>query len=639
MSGHSIRRVARSPPLEVVRQRLARFVFGDQYGLTLFVGALVFFGVTWRVGFLINDNYTVANALVNLADGHFPVTDVVYGPDSGATPGMVTVDGQRFGRNYGQVALSLPVYYLLEFVAAVADLRLALVGAWCLSVLAFCLCLGRLVGRDRLFGIGGAVVALVCFFGNLTVATDLSARWTGLLALQLTSMVAAALTGVLVYRLLAAVHAQRTGLVAGVVTVAATPVGFWAAIPKRHTYMAMLVVAMLYVFYLSRIAESDTRATSFRAAAYGFVGLATWIQPAESLAMLVALVVVDVPTAPSNDRRQLAVVAGVFVVSLLPFFLTNVALSGNPLKPPRTLPRYEAVAPASDAIRPPQSSESSGIFDSSQSANDTEADGRNVVFLVVLAERLGETLIAQLTRFGSFVAAGVGALGDPDRLYHVFVRGGYLRDVAVEDGGKAINLSLVESAPVFGALVVLPQALVAHVRHTNSRSDAVVATDLLAASISFLFVLVYLPRLPLHAMVTLRYLVPMMPLLVYAVFRLQSVRALLDYPRVLAFSFAGTVFIGTQLLFVLLFVQRATLGEAVQAHALLALAVAGVFAGWLLVASSLPDRFTPFGTTVLGVVCGVTTGFLLLSGGLYFVGDGDLLLPLGRRVHEFVRWL
>jgi hypothetical protein len=53
----------------------------------------------------------------------------------------------------------------------------------------------------------------------------------------------------------------------------------------------------------------------------------------------------------------------------------------------------------------------------------------------------------------------------------------------------------------------------------------------------------------------------------------------------------------------------------------------------------LSGQYTPLETAVLGIVCGVTTGFLLLSGGLYFVGDGDLLLPLVRRVYEFTWWL
>ncbi|EJN58000.1 hypothetical protein [Halogranum rubrum] len=622
---------------------LTSVVFGDRYGLTLFVGALVFFGLTWRVGFFINDNYTVANALVNLADGHFAVTDIVYGPASGDTPGMVTANGQRFGRNYGQVVFSLPVYYLLELVAAVADFRLALVGAWCLSVLAFCLLVGRLVGREREFGSVGAVLALVCFLGNLAVATELSAHWTGLLALQLTSMAAAALTGVFVYRLLAAVADPRTGLVAGVVTVLATPLGFWAAIPKRHTYVAFFVVATLYVFYLSRTAPTDRRATRLRATTYALVGIATWVQPAESLILFVALVAVDVPTAPSNHPRDLAVVGGVFFVSLLPFFLTNVALSGNPLQPPRTLTPYDgsvlvesAGGPQSDGPIP-----ADPVGDSVRNEPVSALDSA-VALLAALSLRIGATLFEQVGRFVQFLTAGVAAFGDPDRLYHVFVRGGYLPGIARKDGGTAINLSLVESAPVFGALVALPRLLGVYVRRPRPFRDAVGATDLLAGVVSVLFVVVYLPRLPLHAMVTLRYLVPMMPLLVYAVFRLRAIRDLLRHTQALSLSFVATVLFGTQLLFAVLFVQRATLGEAVQAHALVNLVAAGCLAGWVVVewgSSTRSERFTTLGAVTLGVVCGVTTSFLLLSGGVYFAESGDFLLPLVRWVSESVQWL
>lgn len=80
--------------------------------------------------------------------------------------------------------------------------------------------------------------------------------------------------------------------------------------------------------------ESIGSETRFRVLAYAWVGLLALLQAPEALAVFVALAVVDLPSARANDRRSLGVVLGAFLVSLLPFFLTNQLIAGNPIEPP-----------------------------------------------------------------------------------------------------------------------------------------------------------------------------------------------------------------------------------------------------------------------------------------------------------------
>ena len=42
---------------------VGRWLFRDRQGLALWLGLLCWFGLTWRVGFFIQDTYAVANAL------------------------------------------------------------------------------------------------------------------------------------------------------------------------------------------------------------------------------------------------------------------------------------------------------------------------------------------------------------------------------------------------------------------------------------------------------------------------------------------------------------------------------------------------------------------------------------------------
>ena len=53
-------------------------LFGDRVGLGVFLVAVVFLGLCWRVGFFITDSKTVANLLANVADGRLAVVETPY---------------------------------------------------------------------------------------------------------------------------------------------------------------------------------------------------------------------------------------------------------------------------------------------------------------------------------------------------------------------------------------------------------------------------------------------------------------------------------------------------------------------------------------------------------------------------------
>ncbi|WP_224448723.1 hypothetical protein [Haloprofundus salilacus] len=607
------------------KRQLFTFVFGDRYGLLLFVSALSFFGLYWRVGIFLNDNYAVANGLYNAANGHLQVTEIIYGPSSGSVPGMVSGENGRYSRNVGQIVITLPVLWILKGFALVADLRVLLLGVWCSLILAMGMLLSRIFNEKSYIQPLAAIVALTVFGLNLSVATELESRWLAPLALQLTSMAAAALSSVIIYRLLSRLHTTHVGLIGGVIVAIATPVGFWASIPKRHTYMALLVVATVYSFYRSREATESAKILKFRALSYAFVGLATWIQAGEAFVLFVSLVTVDFATAPSNSRRELRTIGGVFGLSLVPFLLTNLIIAGNPLMPPMLLPRYTETAAVTTG--------SSGTSSSNSSTVSVPIWLQGVALL----EATSLKAIEQMNRFTSILSKGVTVLSDPERLTQVFIRGGYIEDVASRDHGQAVNLALLEAMPLFGAIVILPKTLVKRIRTQNR--EPIAAVDWLVAVYVVLLTIFYLPRLPVHAMITVRYLLPIMPLLVYAVFRFAAFRELLQYPRVLGFSYAGTVLIGSQLILVLLVVLQANLGEAAQVHAWINLAAATCLIAWLLLYSYVPQRFQPVGAVVLGCVCGLTTAFLLLSGVVYFSTGSGFVLPAIEWLSTRLNWM
>lgn len=632
--------------VDELAERALEVAFGDRIGTTLFLASLVWFGLYWRLGFLSNDQLTFANGLVALADGHLHIERVVYGPASGRTPGTYLSDGRVYARNYGVLVPSLVWFTLLRGLALLADLRVLLVGGWALALLGTVGGVGRAFGRPALGRRAGALLGGTAFVAGLAVVTPLSDRWLPLIALQSTTALSAALTVTVLYRLASRIYTRRVGVFAGLIAGLATPLGFWATLPKRHAVSALLVVVAMYALYRSRESISPSRATRFRALAYATVGPAAWVHAAEGFLLLVALAVVDLPTARSNRPRRLAPVAGALALSLVPFLLTNALVSGNPLLPPRLLPAYATSVPA--AVPTTGGAGTTG--------GGTGSSGSTAALPAVVG-----TILGPVRRVLGLLAGSFGlVVTDPGRLVDVFVRSGYVPGLEPTQDA-AVNLSVLESMPTLAALagaVVSATVRLAdpsfvprigevagstfartrkRARLESVRFEPVTVVDLFAVVYALGLLGLFLGRLPTHHMLTVRYLHPLYALCVYWLVRTLAVRRAVETaPGTLAGAAIVGVVVGVSVYVGALAVFGLTLAEGVQLYALLALAGAGGLGTSSVLASLDPDRDVGTLALALGLVGGVSAAFLLVSGVALFPVTGEFLLPVGRVVHEAV---
>ncbi|MFB6179352.1 MAG: hypothetical protein ABEI77_06470 [Halorientalis sp.] len=583
-----------------LRTQLLRIGFGDRPGLAVFLAGLCFFTLYWRVGVFITDTNAILNTLVNVAHGHLYITQAPYGSGKLA-PGTHLVDGKAYGRDYGIVFVAVPVYWAIQGLSTVLDPGVLLVGVWPLSFIALSIVVGNLFDRPRL-PLAGGFIAVLIFGINLTVAQPVGQGHYPVLALQIVTMLATALTGVFIYRLVSGIHTQRIGILAAFASFLGTPLSFWAAFPKRHSFTVLLLFVTAYAFYRSRVSDDEL---FYRALTYVPIGLMAWIHSAEALALFLPLVIIDVATAESNDRRSLGIVAFVFLLSMVPFFLTNAAISGNPLEPPRMLTPYES---GSKGLSLHSNSGGVKLF----------GDGPVGQFL---SKFLNITSV-----FGSLLVDGtIVTVTEPTRLFETLVRSGYIHGVTAKDGAQAINLTVLESAPILGAVVGIP-LFVGRRLKTNGLTwlkqylqTPASAVDLFALGSGLLFFVLYIPRLPLHAQATVRYLHPLYPLGIYGLARLPAIRrAATTEWRMGLWSYLVSVFIGGQILLLADILLDLGFGEAVQLHALVALAGATLLAIWTIatvLSDSVPDNY---GAAAMGVTIGATTVFVLLALLYYF---------------------
>ncbi|RXK47450.1 hypothetical protein [Halorientalis pallida] len=676
------------------RRRLGHALFGDRYGVVLFLGTLAVLATYWRIGVFLTDSYAIANGLVNVADGHLAITKITYSLTVGSQPGLWYADGAVYARNYAHIFLSLPALWVLDALAALFDLRLVLAAAWSGIIVLLFDRAGRILDRHEPFAIAGAALALLTFLASALVAAPLPDRWTAFLALQITGMLAVAFAGVVLYRVLAHAHGRRVGLVFGAAAVVASPVSFWASIPKRHALSGLAVVAVLGAFYFSRAADTRRRALGLRALAYTVVALWAWLHALEALVVFAVLIPTDLATARSNHPKHLAVVTLVFLVALAPFLATNATINGDPFQPPRSLDSFsgqvdplatggqdggDSRSGGGGSTPTPTPTESQPTTDTSRTTEGTgppattngtttgsgtggttapeppvptspsePSPGPITTLLSALAAILGVAIEGSTWAFGkgwSYVDTGITlAQDEPERLYHTFLRSGripeYVRYRMTEQ--EAIDLALLEVAPLLGGLLGVLGTSLRRLRTTSLHAFRTALgqptrqTDLLAVAMAVALVLMNVERLPLHTQITVRYLVPIVPLGLYGVARLRCVqRAVNADLRWLTGAYVGTFLLGTLGFLLALLWFDLALGEAMQLHALVNLAGAGLLAIWAVVASLGFDFDERVGVVALAVPTALSTLFLLFTGLVYFQ-YADYALPLVETLVELL---
>ena len=641
-----------SPALRHRLVAAGRWCFGDRRGLVLWLGLVCWFGLTWRVGFFIQDTYAMANTLVALADGQLHVTELRYSLTFSSQPGLYESQGRAYGRNYGMLVLAVPLVWALEGLATVVAPRLLLVGLWAGFGLALVTQLAEFDrfdrGRTRAVG---SVLVVSLFVGSVLTATDLPADRIALVALQLSTVLAAATAGLVMYRLVARFHGRRAGLAAGVALGVATPVGFWATLPKRHTLVAALVLGVVYAFAVSRVREGNA-ALRARAGAYALAGYVTWIHAFEALFVVAVLGTVDLLTARDRSVRTLAVIGFILLVASTPMLATNYAITGNPTQPPRLLTGVDTefspepsdtggATPDRGGATPTDGGATPAGNGTPAGQNDTPTDGEGGATPAVTATGTeGGTATPSLfdtvrdgadrvsTFAGEAVVGGLAVLTQPDRLWHTFVRSGAIPSVSYGNNDyEAVDLTVLEAMPLLGALAALPVLAGRRLRAMADRTlptlnprdwRPVRQTDLLVVALATVLTVVYLPRLPLFSTLTVRYLHPVIALGAYGIWRVPAVRAGLSDTRWAVGSYLAGLTLALVVLVSGIGGLGLAVGEAVQYNALwnlTAAAVCGVAVVGRTVSERVSDRLV---AVAVALPAGFASVFVLLSGLVYF---------------------
>jgi hypothetical protein len=560
----------------------------------------------WQAEVFINDNATLVNALLNVSQGRLHFVSF-YGDVEASFPGTTVIDGRLYGRNYGVIFAALPVLWVVSFGQQIVGLQMVAVGFWVVALFGFSSQIGRILSRYHEALLGWGIVSVIVIGANAAFAPELDPMFRYVTALQMLTIITTAFVGLFTYRWISHAQSRAAGIWGGSLIVLGTGIGFWGWIPKRHVFSALLVTVAFFAFYLSRETDPVRKRLAYRCLPYVSIGLLAWIHAAEAALLLTVLVPVDLATAKSNKPTDLAVIATGFTISLIPFFVTNFLITGDPLTPPRLASKGVSNIAAG-------ASSSNGAWDGTPS---------------ILAP-----FIPVLSRFSvltSFYTDGLGVLfSDPFRLYETFVARTQSTFTRSNVGG-AHNLTILETTPVFAALIGgLTQLAGSYHDHRHWRwlSSPRGKTDFLVILFTILFAIFYLPRLPLRVQFTVRYLVPITPGLVYLLLRIRKVRQVtIDYQSAILWAYAFGVGL-LSVLSITVFVQGARFDLEIPTRSLVSVHGDGaiITAMVLAVGILLANRFEipsieRIVSGVLGFAAAWGTVLILVSFGHYWATD------------------
>jgi hypothetical protein len=238
------------------------------------------------------------------------------------------------------------------------------------------------------------------------------------------------------------------------------------------------------------------------------------------------------------------------------------------------------------------------------------------------------------------LVAGIDVLFTrPGALYHTFIRSGDAAAALDSSGRESVNLTILESAPVLAAVVGGVPALWRR-RDSISLPERVLAARTVVDVFAVILVLAttfqYASRLPVHAQLTVRYLLVLYPLGIYLLVRLPVVRRTLDDNwRVFVWTTASTVLIGGQLFAVGVFWTAIGIGAAVQLHGVVGLGAALPLSLWALVGRS-EGSFGVSGAMLLGLTTGLSLIFTILVTIEYSPIGNTHLIPVIKIVSEII---
>jgi len=240
---------------------------------------------------------------------------------------MISIGDNIYGKfSYSLLVLSLPAYYILKAMDLIYGAHLFILQLWALSG-GFIVYLIAKIRKFKHAEPGAIASYLILISINLYLFRPIYfPKWGELLSIEFTNILISSFLIMVVYLLFKDFFGNKIAIFASLLIIFATPVSFYAITLKHHSLTLLLTVLSFYFFHKYQ-EKKDTKLIYF---AYILGGLCLWTRILDGAVLLASLLITDIIIL-RRKIRYIAIILIIVLISMLPFFIFNYLISGDPV--------------------------------------------------------------------------------------------------------------------------------------------------------------------------------------------------------------------------------------------------------------------------------------------------------------------
>lgn len=308
-------------------------IFPDNYSRILFMLSLFVLLSSWQMGVYLNDEEKSANQLTNFVHGSLYIKEQKIELNHRY---YYTIGGGMIAPyTHFLSVFALPSAGALFLVNKFFGIRLFFSIVWSASWYLLCFFIGKELKREKLgHRIGLLSVPMLAANAAISIMHPIDfGAWWELMSLQFLNIIFTAASILIIYHLFKELFDSKAfGFFAGAFILFCTSITFWGVSGKDHSAVVFLVSAAFYSFYK----YSQNCNPLYRYTAYFAAALNVWARLDSAVPLIISLVFVDIFLITRTKRFSSFIkISAVLLISLVPYFVNNYMIYGNPLFPPQ----------------------------------------------------------------------------------------------------------------------------------------------------------------------------------------------------------------------------------------------------------------------------------------------------------------
>ncbi len=304
-------------------KKIVKLLESNQIPLSIFFISLFVFLSFAGTRMLFSDEGIIVSQFYNFIHGSLDLQTAKVNVERGI---YTTVENHIYGRfSYSLLILSLPVYIILKNIDYFYGAHLFLLQIWALSG-GICVYLLTKNWKIKNAALGGVVSYFILIMVNLLSFDPIYfPKWGEIISIEFTNILISSFLVLMVYFLFKNLFNNKIAIFASLFVIFATPISFYSITLKHHSLALLLTVLAFYFFYKYQ----EKKENKFIYYAYLLAGLCIWTRIAEGAALLLSLLIIDIVFS-RRSIKHIAFVSIIILVSLIPFFIFNQLILGNP---------------------------------------------------------------------------------------------------------------------------------------------------------------------------------------------------------------------------------------------------------------------------------------------------------------------